>query len=211
MAPAGDLALRGFARPVSAFTSSGSALSAKAVKPLTSKKRTVSSRRGFGAGPQHLHWFGSGQATRGWPEGQLRLADGSRKYIYAGNRRELVTWLQEERWRLASGMPVRARGLTLADYSTQWLEVMRRRLRPTTFAGYELCLGRAVSRLGSVPIARLTPQLIQACYAGLLAEGLTPRTVFHTHAVLHRALEQARHWGLTGGIPPALVSVPRLP
>lgn len=156
-------------------------------------------------------WFASGQATRGWPEGQLRLADGTRKYIYAGNRRELVTRLQEERWRLASGMPVRARGFTRADYSTQWLEVMRRRLRPTTLAGYELCLGRAVSRLGSLPIARLTPQLIQACYAGLLAEGLTPRTVFHTHAVLHRALKQARHWGLTGGIPPALVSVPRPP
>jgi integrase len=144
-------------------------------------------------------------------EGQLRLADGSRKYIYARNRRELITRLQEERWRLASGMPVRARGLTLADYATQWLDVMRSRLRPTTFAGYELCLGRAVRMLGSVPIARLTPQLIQACYAGLLAEGLSPRTVLHTHAVLHRALKQARHWGLTSSLPTELVSVPRLP
>ncbi len=157
---------------------------------------------------------GSGAVRRrsdGRWEGQLRLADGSRKYVYARNRRELVTRLQEERWRLACGLPVRARGLTLADYSTQWLEVMRCRLRPTTFAGYELCLRRAVSRLGSVPIARLTPQLIQACYAGLLAEGLSPRTVFHTHAVLQRALKQARNWGLTSAIPTELVSVPRLP
>ena len=90
---------------------------------------------------------------------------------------------------IASGIPVRARGLTLADFAEQWLEVMRCRLRPTTFAGYQLCLRRAVSRLGSVPIARLTPQLIQACYAGLLADGLSARTVFHTHAVLHRALK----------------------
>ena len=144
-------------------------------------------------------------------EGQLRLADGSRKYVYARNRRELITRLQEERWRLASGMPVRARGLTLANYAEQWLEVMRCWLRPTTFAGYELCLRRAMHRLGSVPVARLTPQMIQACYAGLLAEGLSPRTVFHPHAVLHRALTQARHWGLTSGIPTELVSVPRLP
>src|SRR5215472_8747343 len=157
---------------------------------------------------------GSGSVRRrsdGRWEGQLRLADGSRKYVYARNRRELITRLQEERWRLASGMPVRARGLTLANYAEQWLEVMRCRLRPTTFAGYELCLGRAVRQLGSVPIARLTPQMIQACYAGLLAEGLSPRTVFHTHAVLHRALRQARNWGLTSGIPTELVSVPRLP
>src|SRR5215469_4097792 len=65
-------------------------------------------------------------------------------------------------------MPLTTRGLMLADYVEQWLEVMRCRLRPTTFAGYELCLGRAVRMLGSVPIARLTPQLIQSCYAGLL-------------------------------------------
>jgi len=157
---------------------------------------------------------GSGGVRRrsdGRWEGQLRLADGSRKFIYARNRRELITRLQEERWRLASGMPVRARRLTLADYPTQWLEVMRSRLRATTFAGYELCLGRAVRRLGSVPIARLTAQLIQACYAGLLADGLSPRTVFHTHAVLQRALAQARRWGLTSSIPTELVSVPRLP
>jgi integrase len=157
---------------------------------------------------------GSGGVRRrsdGRWEGQLRLADGSRKYVYSRNRRELITRLQEERWRLASGMPVRARGLTLADYAEQWLEVMRCRLRPTTFAGCELCLGRAVRMLGSVPIARLTPQMIQASYAGLLADGLSPRTVFHTHAVLHRAIKQARHWGLTGSLPTELVSVPRLP
>src|SRR6266542_2987980 len=36
-------------------------------------------------------------------------------------------------------------------------------------------------------------------------------TVLHTHGVLHRALKQARHWGLTSRIPTELVSVPRLP
>lgn len=149
------------------------------------------------------------QRADGRWEGQLRLADGTRKYVYARNRRELITRLQEERWRLACGMPLRARGLSLADYSRQWLEVMRSRLRPTTYDGYELCLHRVVRRLGSVPIARLTPQLIQACYAKLLADCLSPRTVFHTHAVLHRALKQARDWGLTSGIPTELGSARR--
>jgi integrase len=75
------------------------------------------------------------QRSDGRWEGQLRLADGSRRYIYARNRRELIARLQEERWRLACGMPLRARGLSLADYAKQWLEVMRCRLRPTTYAG----------------------------------------------------------------------------
>ncbi len=43
---------------------------------------------------------GSGAVKRrsdGRWEGQLRLADGSRKYVYVRNRRELITRLQEER------------------------------------------------------------------------------------------------------------------
>lgn len=43
--------------------------------------------------------------------------------------RQLVRQPQEERWRLASGIPVRAKGLSLSDYSQEWLEVMRCRLR----------------------------------------------------------------------------------
>jgi integrase len=158
--------------------------------------------------------YGSGTVTKrpdGRWEGQIRLTDGSRRFVYARDRRELITRLQEERWRLACSIPVRAKGLLLRDYFEQWLEVMRCRLRPKTFDTYEVCLRRVERELGSVPVARLTPQLIQRSYARLLAGGLAPRTVYHTHAVLHRALKQARHWGLTSGIPTELVAVPRAP
>ena len=87
---------------------------------------------------------------------------------------------------------------------------MRCRLRPSTFGAYQLCLSRVQPSLGSVPIARLTPQLIQRCYAGLLAGGLSPTTVYQTHAVLHRALKQARHWGLINAVPTEMVAVPRV-
>jgi integrase len=121
----------------------------------------------------------------------------------------LVTRLQEERWRLAWGIPVRAKRLLLAEYLQQWLEVARTRLRPKTFDAYELCLRRIEQSLGSVAVTGLTPQLIQRTYAGLLAAGLSPRTVLQTHAVLHRALKQACHWGLATAIPTDLVAVPR--
>jgi hypothetical protein len=106
----------------------------------------------------------------------------------------LVARLQEERWRLAWGIPVRARGLLLGEYLEQWLEVARTRLRPRTFDAYEVCLRRVERPLGRAPLAKVTPQLIQRTYAELLASGLSPHTVFHTHAVLHRALKQARRW-----------------
>jgi site-specific recombinase XerD len=123
----------------------------------------------------------------------------------------LIARLQEERWRLAYGVPVPARGLLLGDYLKQWLDVMRSQLRPKTFDAYELCVHRANRTLGSVPLVRLTPQLIQRTYAELLATGLSPRTVFHTHAVLHRALKRARHWELIDRIPSELVAPPRAP
>ena len=142
-------------------------------------------------------------------EGRLWLSDGSRRYVYARNRDLLVARLQEERWRLAWGIPVKARGLLLDQYFKEWLSVARTRLRPRTFDAYELCLRRIERSLGSVPVAKLTPQLIQRTYAGLLASGLSPRTVLQTHAVLHRALKQARHWGLATTIPTELVAAPR--
>jgi len=144
-------------------------------------------------------------------EGRLWLADGGRKSVYARSRRELVSRLQEERWRLACGIPVQSRGLLLGQFFEQWLEVTRTRVRPRTFDAYELCARRIERALGQAPLARLTPQSLQRTYGGLLAAGLSPRTVLQTHAVLHRALKQARHWGLTTSVPTDLVAIPRAP
>lgn len=38
-------------------------------------------------------------------EGQVRLPDGSRKYVYARNRDEVIRRLQDQRWRIAAGIP----------------------------------------------------------------------------------------------------------
>jgi len=125
-------------------------------------------------------------------EGQLRLADGARRYVYAHNRDELITQLQEERWRITNGIPRKATGLTLSQYLPEWLEVCRGRLRPKTFDSYVLCAHRVELQLGRVPLSRLNPMIIQSAYARLQAGGLSPRTVFQTHAVLHR-VHDLRH------------------
>src|SRR5438309_1850077 len=100
--------------------------------------------------------YGSGgvrQRADGRWEGRLWLADGSRRSVYAPSREHLVARLQEGRWRLAWGIPVRARGLLLGEYLRQWLEVARTRLRPRTFDAYEVCLRRIELRLSHVPAA----------------------------------------------------------
>jgi integrase len=76
--------------------------------------------------------YGSGTVTLrsdGRWEGQLRLPDGSRRFVYPRDRRELIARLREARWRIASGIPRKATGLTLGEYLPEWLEVCRGRLR----------------------------------------------------------------------------------
>jgi integrase len=156
--------------------------------------------------------YGAGAVKRrsdGRWEGQLRLPDGRRQYVYAADQRQVVSRLQEERWRIANGIPRKATGLTLGQYLPEWLEVCRGRLRPKTFDSYALCAHRVGLQLGRVPLVRLNPMIIQSAYARLEARGLSPRTVFQTHAVLHRALDQAQHWGLLKSNPTELVAPPR--
>jgi hypothetical protein len=89
--------------------------------------------------------YGSGSVTLrsdGRWEGRIRLPDGSRRFLHGRNRRQLVTRLQDERWRIDAGIPRSANGLTLGEYLPEWLEVCRRRLRPKTFDSYALCAQR---------------------------------------------------------------------
>jgi integrase len=86
---------------------------------------------------------------------------------------------------------------TVAQFLNSWLEgVARPTVRATTFEGYErivrLHLNPAV---GSVRLARLTPQALADLYHCLLDKGLSAKTVRLVHAMLHRALGQAVRWG----------------
>jgi integrase len=109
--------------------------------------------------------YGSGSVTLrsdGRWEGQLRLPNGSRRFVYGRDRRQVVGRLQEERWRIAAGIPRRANGLTLGEYLPEWLEICHKRLRPKTFESYVLCANRIEMQLGRVALGRLTPLMVQS-------------------------------------------------
>jgi integrase len=142
-------------------------------------------------------------------EAQLRLAGGGRKSVYGRTRREVLGKLREARWAAARGLPVSSRNPTLAVFLDRWLEVIRDRVRPSTYENYELNARRLTADLGSVPLARLNPPAIQAAYQRLLRRGLTAYSVLQAHRVLHRALTQAFQWGLASRNPAALVFPPR--
>ena len=159
-------------------------------------------RRGRGEGAVY-------QRSDGRWEAQLRLPDGQRKSIYARSRRRAVTKLGDAAWRIDHGLPLQAAKRRVGDYLEYWLEVTRRRVRPTTYEAYELNVRRLQPDLGSLQLARLDAAVIQATYDRLLQAGLSPRSVEQMHAVLHRALRQGLHWGLIATNPAELVAPPR--
>ncbi len=142
-------------------------------------------------------------------EGQIRIPGGRRRSFYGRSRRDLIHRLVDARWALGEGLPVSAGTHSLRAYLDYWLIVCRTRLRPITLVTYARDVRRLTAALGDVPIRHLTPGLIQSAYASLLEIGFSKRTVEKTHAVLHRALDQAMHWGLTARNPTELVSPPR--
>ncbi len=127
----------------------------------------------------------------------------------ARTRRDLIHKLADARWALGEGLPVSAGTQSLRAYLEYWLMICRARLRPITMVTYARDVRRLTGVLGDVPLRNLTPGLVQSAYAALLNQGFSKRTVEKTHAVLHRALDQAMHWGLTARNSTELVSPPR--
>jgi integrase len=76
---------------------------------------------------------------------------------------------------------------------------------------YQYALKHVRRRLGERLLQKLQPADLAALYAGLLRDGLGPRTVKLTHRVLHRALSQAKLWGLVRDNPAELAKPPKAP
>ena len=164
---------------------------------------------------------------RGKGEGSItRLADGRwqarvdlgyeggkrvRKAFYGKTRKEVQEKLTTALHDHQRGLPLPDERQTVGQFLTDWLDnTARHTLRPTSYDGYaDLVHHHLVPALGRVPLAKLTPQQIAACYGDLLAKGLAARTVQYAHAVLHRALDQAVRWNLVARNPTDAVDAPR--
>jgi integrase len=85
----------------------------------------------------------------------------------------------------------------------RWLEVVKGRVRDSTYESYELNARRVSAELGEAPLQSLSPALIQASYQHLLRRGLKPYSVLQVHRLLHRSLTHAFHLGLVKKNPPS--------
>ena len=88
-----------------------------------------------------------------------------------------------------------------------WLEAARPGLKPNTAASYAVALKRWRPVIGSLPLTRITPVIIQRGLNGFAAR-LEPVTVRYTFQVLRTALLQGVKWGMVARNPASGITTP---
>jgi integrase len=113
----------------------------------------------------------------------------------------------------SSGLPPVGERLTLGAFLDLWLrDAAQPKVRPKTYTSYaSIVRVHLQPGLGRHPLARLTPQQVQAFLNAKSASGLAPRTVAYIRAVLRQALREAERWGMVSRNVARLVEPPRVP
>lgn len=128
-----------------------------------------------------------------------RGVDGKRKQRKKSgfkSEREAQRFLTAALARLDTGTYVSRDLGTVAHFLLEEFLPTQSQLRASTLRTYEGYLrNRIVPAIGAVPLADLRPLHLQGLYAQLTADGLSPMTVRHVHAIVRRAFNRAVDWG----------------
>ena len=136
-----------------------------------------------------------------------------------GTKRDAERILREVLLSIEKGTYVKPNKIKLGDWLDQWCEsfvVMNTTRR--TYVSYRSIIDRHLKQgLGSIALARLEAQQIQAYYTEKLARGrfdgkggLSNRSVLYHHRILSKALDQAVKMGLVVRNVAKLIAPPRV-
>ena len=132
------------------------------------------------------------------------------KHSMAAPGEEVSAQLTEALDRRNKGLPVIVDGKQTLARNLDWLAAIKGNVRQKTYQGYESYIRVHVQpAIGKHRMAKLNPLHLQRLYSQKLEQGLSPTTVRHIHATLHRALDQAVRWGILYRNVAELVDAPR--
>jgi integrase len=144
-----------------------------------------------------------------------RDANGKRRYLnktIKGKKKDADTYLSTTLAAISTGTFVEPSPLSVKQYLDKWLDTAARpRVSERTFVGYSYLVSQYVepTALSGIKLSDVCPLDIQQLYGGMLARGLSARTVRYLHAVLRSALKQAVRWGMLARNPAELVDLPK--
>jgi integrase len=139
---------------------------------------------------------------------------GKRRYLNKtihGTRKDAQGWLNDALKRKDLGEEIGQSAMLCSEFFEKWLQAaVRHRVRERSLENYEYVIGHYVTGvLGREQISRVKPIDLQQLYSGLLARGLSAKTVGYVHVILGNAFKQAVRWGLIRSSPSDLVDPPR--
>ena len=113
-----------------------------------------------------------------------------------GNKRKAEKMLFEERsnFEIPEEKEVELGGnMLFSEYLIEWLEIVKVRIRPTTFASYSGMVKNTIAPYfiqKKITLRGLEPRHLQSFYSEKLRI-VKPNTVIHYHAIIHQALKYA--------------------
>ncbi len=142
------------------------------------------------------------------PDGKPR-----RKSFYGKTQQDVRQKLTGARRTLDQGGALPLERQMVGQFLDRWLEdLARKKKAPKTYKSYAQIVRLYVKPvLGRHQLTGLGPQHVEAMLNHQLDQGLAPRTVQYTRAVLRIALNRALKWGLVARNVAALVDPPKVP
>jgi len=142
---------------------------------------------------------------------RVTLEGGKRKNLYAKTRQEAAKLLTAALRDRDVGLPLVGERQTVSQYLDSWLDAIEHSVKPRSHHSYAGVIRRDVTpTFGRIVLSKLTAQHVQCLYADKLKAGLSPTTVRHMHAVIHKALDNAVRLDLVQRNVADLVQPPRV-
>lgn len=111
-----------------------------------------------------------------------------------------------------SGGAIEPDKVTVAEFLNRFdRDWIATHVSPHSRERYSYALNHVRQHLGGRPLQKLKPADLAAFYATLAREGLAPRTIKLIHATAHRALGQAKAWGVIRDNPAEIAKPPKAP
>jgi integrase len=127
-------------------------------------------------------------------------------------QKECQEWLKKTRGQIDDGMTFASTKLRLGEYLSGWLSSSKTSLRRSSWIHYDQLNRQYITPgIGHIRLKDLKTEHVQGFYNRLLEEGVGIHTVLYTHAVLHRALEQAVKASMLTRNPASYTQLPKKP
>jgi integrase len=170
--------------------------------------KAVKARRDYGDGSIYQ------RKRDGRWTGELRLRDGTRKYVYApkdeNTKAAARLALKEAQRKYERGELVKANKQRVSDYLEYWLSVHKLTIREITYRQYvSMARVQIIPRLGTIPLQKLSSAHLQRFVSDLVNAGLASSYIHLIYDTLHAALKDALEWQMIGVDPAHGVKLPR--